>query len=237
MQFEELERQWLRLEGKLDQLLALETEIARQTLMRPARRGIHRSAVWPAIDLGFALVILAFVAAFLSGHWRDWRLAAPAIVVAIGAWGLSISSIRQLQLALKLDWCGPVAEIQGSLARLRAAKIQQFKWIILFAPLMGFCGLLVVLERMSELLSSEKINLLGKLDSTWVVANLVFGVLFVPLGYWAANILAMRSPRGSWRQAWLDDISGRSLEAAARDVERWASLQGKPSNGDGGEKE
>jgi len=51
---------------------------------------------------------------------------------------LLAASIRQLERVAKLDWCGPVAEIQSSLERLRVVKIRQFKWIMLLSPLVGF---------------------------------------------------------------------------------------------------
>jgi hypothetical protein len=55
-------------------------------------------------------------------------------------------------------------------------------------------------------------------------------VLFVPLGYLVARVLATRCHGHRWWQAVLDDISGNSLKVAALDVERWASLQQKASS-------
>ena len=128
----------------------------------------------------------------------------------------------------------PVAEIQSSLARLRVAKIRQFKWIILLSPLVGFCGLMVGLYWFFGRLSDDRVNILDQLDPWWIVANYAFGVLFVPMGYFSARVLAERCHRHRWWQAVLDGISGNSLKAAALDVERWASLQQEASNhGDG----
>ena len=225
MQLEELQQQWQRLDQKLDRSLALETELVRRLVMQPARRRVNRLAVWPAIDLVFCAGGLMLVAAFLGDHWRDSRLAVPAGVVMIGFIALLADSIRQLRRVAELDWCGPVAEIQGSLERLRVAKIRQFGWIILLSPLMGFCGLMVGLQWLFGSLSDGRVDILDKLDPWWVGANYAFGVLFVPSGYFIARILAEKCHRHRWWQALLDGISGKSLKAAALDVERWASLQ------------
>ncbi len=108
--------------------------------------------------------------------------------------------------------------------RLRALKIRQFKWIILWSPLVGFCALIVGAHRGVEYLTADRVHILDRLDPGWVAANYAFGVLFVPVGYFVARALATRFHRRSWWQAALDDLSGRSLKSAAREIEHWASL-------------
>jgi hypothetical protein len=234
MRLEELQQQWQRLDQKLDQSLALQTELIRRVVMQPVRRRVNRLAIWPAmIDVVFCVGLLLLGAAFLSDHWRNWHHLAPASVVMIGATALLVSSIRQLERAAALDWCGPVAEIQSSLERLRVAKIRQFKWIMLLAPLVGFCGLMVGLHWGLERLSDDRVNILDKLDSWWIVANYAFGMLFVPLGYLVARTLAKRCHGHRWWQAVVDGIAGNSLKAATLDLDRWASLQQEaPSHSD-----
>jgi hypothetical protein len=173
----------------------------------------------------FCVGVLLLGSAYLRDHWRDTRLAAPAGVVVAGAAALLADSIRQLARVAELDWGGPVAEIQGSLERLRVARIRQFKWVILLAPLMGFCGLVVGLHG----LSGGRVNIPDAFDPWWVAANYAFGVLFVPLGYLAARALADRCRGRPWWRAVLDDIAGNSLRAASQDVERWASLRQEDS--------
>lgn len=225
MQLEELQQQWQRLDQKLERSLTLETELVRQVVMQPARRRVNRLAIWPAIDVAFCVCGLLVGAAFLSSHWRDIQVMVPAGVVMVGLAALLVDSIRQLERVAELDWCGPVAAIQGSLEKLRIAKIRQFKWIILLSPLMGFCGLMAGLHWLFEWLSGDRVNILDRLDSLWIVSNYALGVLFVPLGHALAGALAKRCQTRRWWQSVLDDISGKSLKKAAMDVERWASLQ------------
>lgn len=230
MQLEELQQQWRRLDQKLDQSLALETELVRRVVMQPARRRVHRLAFWPAIDVMACVVVLLLGVAFLSGHGRVGHLVGPASAVMISAIALLVASIRQLERVAKLDWCGPVAEIQSSLERLRVARIRQFKWTILLSPFVGFCALMVGLHWLFGWLTDDRFSILDKIDPWWIVANYAFGVLFVPLGYLAARVLAEKCHRHRWWQSVLDDISGKSLKSAAQDVERWASLRQEVSN-------
>ena len=229
MQLEDLQLQWKRLDQKLDQSLILEKELIQRVLMQPARRRVHRLAFWPAIDVAACIGVLLLGAAFLRGHWREAHVAAPAAALMISVFVLLIDSVRQLQRVAELDWSGPVAAIQNSLEKLRVARIRQFKWIILLAPLVGFCGLMVSLHWIFAAISNGRAGILDKIDPAWIAANYAFGVLFVPLGYFVARILAQRCHGHRWWQAVLDDISGKSLKAATRDVELWAGFQEKAS--------
>lgn len=225
MEPEELQEQWRRLERKLDQSLALETELVRQVMMQPTRRRVNRLAIWPMLDVLFCVGVLSLSGMSLAANSDDWRLVAPAILVMTSAIALLVDSLRQRERVSRLDWSGPVAEIQSTLEGLRVAKIRQFKWVILFSPLIGFSGFVVGLQGLVGWFTHHRVNIFDKWNSWWVVSNYVFGLLFVALGYQIAGILARRCHQRSWWQAVLDGISGTSLKAATRDVERWASLR------------
>jgi len=229
MQLQELNEKWKRLDLKLDQTLAMGNELMRQVVMQPARRRINRLAIWPALDIVFTGSVLLLGGTFLGGHGQDWKLAAPTLVVMLSAAALLANSIRQLQLGAQLDWTAPVVNIQTALEQLQVMKVQQFKWIMLLSPLVGFCAFIVGLHWLFEWLTVDRVQILGHLHP-WIVANYAFGVLFVPLGYFLARILANRYHRYRWWQSVLDGISGTSLNAARQDVERWASLQRTPGN-------
>lgn len=230
MQLEALEQHWRLLDQKLDRSLALETELVRQVVLQPARQRVRRLAIWPAIDVAFCIGGLLIVGAFVSRQWHDWRLVLPASVVAVSFLTLLLDSVWQLERLSTVDWSGPVAVIQGSLERLRVAKIRQFKWIMLLSPLVGFCGLLVAVQGVLNWVSGGRADLLSKLDGGWIVGNIVFGVLFVPLGDFIARKLGQKCHRHRWWQSVLDGISGTSLKAATQEVDRWASLQTDDDN-------
>ncbi len=223
MQLEELQRQWQRLDEKLDQTLKLESELVRQTVVQPTRRRVNRLSVWPAIDIAFCLGILLLAGSFVGDHWNVWALVGPAAVVMVAAIMLLIDGICQLVRVSEVDWCGTVVDIQSSLTRLRIAKIFQFKWIILLSPLVGFCGLIVGLQWLLDRLP-EPHFILDKLDPWWVAGNYVFGVLFIPCGYVVVRFLAKRFSGRGWWQRVLDDISGTSIKRARQELARWASL-------------
>lgn len=218
-------QRWQQLEQKFERTLSAQNEILKQVMIRPARWRIRLMAIWPIMDLVLSLFMTVVCGGLLREHWRDVRLLIPAIVLIAGSVLLFADGIRRLRLVAAVDWSGPVASIQTSLERLRAAKLRHFKWVMLLAPLIGFCQLMVVLFWLADFVPGELATFLEKLDSKWVVANYVFGALFVPLGYFAAGILAKKCYHQAWLRSMLDGMAGNQLRAAAQDVARWASLQ------------
>ncbi len=226
MQLEELQRQWQRLDEKLEQTLKLQSEVLRQTVMPPARSRIGRLAIWSVLDIAFCVLTLLLVGSFVGDHWQMGSLVAPAAVVMLAAVVLLIDSIRQRVWVAEIDWSATVVEIQSALSRLRIAKINQFKWIMLCAPLVCFCVLIVGLQWLLERLP-EPHFILDKVNPWWVGANYAFGVLFIPFGHAVIGFLARRFRERGWWQRVLDDVSGTSVNKAKLELERWASLEGE----------
>jgi fatty acid desaturase len=223
MQLEDLQRQWNSLDEKLDRTLKLDAELLRLAVVQPARRRLHRLAIWPAIDVAFCLVILLGTGAFLETHWRTWSLIGPATVLMIAAIVLLVESVRQIERISKIDWGGTVVEIQSSLSKLGIAKIRQFKWIMLLSPLIGFCAVIVGLQWLLDLLPQPHF-ILDKLNGRWVISNYVFGVLFIPVCLVVVRFLSNRFRGRSWWQRMLEDISGSSMQRTRDELSRWASL-------------
>jgi hypothetical protein len=165
--------------------------------------------------------VLLFSGAVLGGHGNDVRVVIPAVVVMAGGVGLVSSSAWQLNLVSELDWSGPVVAIQAGLERLRAARLRQLQWVLLLAPLVGFCGLLVSLTGVSGWWSGGRMDVLERMDQRWLVANYVFGLVFVPAGHVVARALAARLHGREWWIQMLDGMSGRDLGEATREVDRW----------------
>lgn len=228
MELAELQRQWQRLDQKLERTLKLESEMFRLAVTQPARRRINRAAVWPAFDIALCSGVLLFAGSFLHDHWGVWSLVGPAFVVMFAAILLLSDSIRQLIHVSEIDWDGTVVEIQTSLSQLRISTIRQFKWVILLCPLVGFCGLIVGLQWLVDRLPQQHF-ILDKLNPWWVGANYAFGLLFIPFGHILVRVLARQFGNRGWWQYVLDDISGTTINKARAELERWNTLNDEPS--------
>jgi hypothetical protein len=223
MELDQLQERWRQLDQKLDRTLATNSAVLRQIGLQATRRRINRLAVWPVIDLAFGVGVLVVCGPFLGEHWPEPTLVLPALGLMVASVLFVIDNIRQLASASRVAWDGPIAEIQLAVSRLRLARIRQFKWIILLSPLLWLCVMTVV----GELIVG--VNLIQTFDRVWVVANIAFGLLFVPAGVLIARALRQRWQHYPFWQNLLDNISGRSLCTAQQELKRWADLGNEPS--------
>jgi uncharacterized membrane protein YoaK (UPF0700 family) len=231
MELAELQMQWQQLDEKLDRNWQVDRELLRLTFARSARRSVNRLVVWPVVDIVLSVATILWTGLFLYHHWRNWELVGSAGVVLVGAVTLLLSSAHQLRRLWQIDWDGAVAEIQGALSRLRVEKIRQFKWVILAAPLVGFCGFVVAVQWLLDWLP-EAPSIFSKFNPWWVASNYVFGVLFLMFGPAIVRFCGRKFRSHTWWQRAADDISGRSINQARRELERWKGLAGELASGE-----
>jgi hypothetical protein len=218
MELEQLQAQWRLLDQKVDQALSIQKTLLRQIHLQSARRHLHLLAFWPIVDLAFGVAVLLVSGSCLGDHWSTPSVALPSVTLLIAAIVFVIGNLRQLANVGGIIWEGPIGSIQVAMSRLRRARLRQFKWAVLSGPLVWFCGMCVG----SEMLFG--VNLIESFDRAWIIANIVFGVLFIPCGAAVAQFLASRCNQSSWWKGSLDGISGRSLAAAQRDLDRWTAF-------------
>jgi hypothetical protein len=218
MELEQLQAQWRLLDQKVDQTLSIQKTLLRQTHLQSARRHLHLLAFWPVVDLAFAVVVVILSGSYLGDHWSTPSLALPSAALLIAAIVFVIGNLCQLADVGGIIWDGPIGSIQVAMSRLRRARIRQFKWAVLFSPLVWFCAMCVG----SQMLFG--VNLIESFDRAWIITNIVFGVLFIPCGGAVARVLASHCDQSSWWKGALDRISGRSLAAAQRDLDQWTAF-------------
>ena len=224
MQFEDLEKHWQQLDNKLDQILASNNELLRHRFSNTAQHRVNRLAKWPYLDILFCGVVLFMSGSVLAEHFHRTAVAFPAAVLMVAAVALIIDSVRQLNSIASVDWSKTVVEIQVAVGELRVSKLRQLKWILLLSPLVGFCGLIVCLQWLLDWLPVQHI-IVDQLHLGWIIANYVFGILFLVFGVGILRFLSSRFKESVWLQKAFDGIAGSGLTKANEDLRRWAELQ------------
>lgn len=220
MQIEELQKQWQLLDEKLDRSLRINGELLRQSVVGSARGRLTRWMIWPSIDIAASVFVAIFTIAFSTEHWATLGLMLPALALMAGAISLCVSSVRQIAMLSEIDWAGPVVSIQQTLAALHVVQTRQIYWILLTSPIVGFCGLIVVLQWLLDFLL-EPHFILEKLNSRWLWGNVLFGIAFVVFGYLATRFFSSRFRNRSWWKNIEDNLAGRTVVRAREDLDQW----------------
>ncbi len=217
MTIDELRAEWSALDAKVTRSMMLHATVVREqaaTRAGVALRGIA-AATW--LELFLNLVAVVWLGDFAWAHRDAPRFLVPALALDAGAVAIIIAEARQLAIILGLDYGAPIVTNQRRLEGLRVARIAKTKWIVLLAPLAWTPLLVVALE-----------GFLGvdaySVSVAWLVCNLLFGILAIPVLVWIARRAATRLPRSPFLRAVLDDVAGRSLVRATAFLDEIARL-------------
>lgn len=208
MELEDLKDRWEAYDRKLDASFRLNTAVLREINLSRADSALKRLSRLLVCELLVDLAAVVALGAFIAGHAGEMRFLAPAVLLDLCAIGFVIASIRQLVALHSLDYGAPVVAIQKQLQALRIERIRVTKWILLLCPLLWTPLLIVTFEGLFGL------DVYLFLDGTWLAANLLFGLAFIPLMLWAAQRFAGRWQGSPLVQSLMDDLAGRSLVEA-----------------------
>jgi hypothetical protein len=217
-ELDEMRDAWREQGRRLAWLEALGERTLTEVESTRTRAGLRRWRWLPAYELAAGIVAMLWLV-----HFAEGVLGAPLLLgstAALFAAALLGTIAAGWQLALgTVDPAGPVAEVQERLERARALRLRVTRWTILVSPLL-WTPLALVFGQALFGLHLEK-----AVGWPWIIANLVVGYAFIPLGLWA---LARASRRWGQSRVWQrlrDDIAGRSLARALRSVEEVAAFR------------
>jgi hypothetical protein len=206
----DLQEKWAEHDRKLDTLIRLNRRILDAATRDRARPPLKRLAVLLGFESLVQLGVIVALGSFLATHIREPRFALPAAVLHVFAIASFAAMIRHIFLALRIDFGGPVAEIQREIEALRVMRIR-FILATLFAGPLLWMPLLVVVLR--SVLGLDAYALFG---APWIAANLASGIAFAAAALWAWKRFGDRASRSPILQPIMRGLAGYNLGRATR---------------------
>ena len=219
MTFEEMQEQWKQQDAKLETILHLNIAQLGAThfaSMSAALDRVRRS-IW--IELLINVAALLMLGSFIGVNIDDLRYVAPAAVLHICAIVLVAACIHQLVALQRVDYAGPVVDVQRRLTRLRMSRIRMSKWTLLVAPSLWTPLLIVIVKGLIG------VDAYAVFDAGWIAVNVLGSLAFIPLMMWAAHRYGERLSRSLLLRELADDLAGRSLNEASAFANRLATFE------------
>jgi len=229
MELDEMQKRWVAQDRKLDEVLRLNRKLLHRESFGRARSALQRLRAALGFELVLNAVAVAALGAFLGQTWAELRFFVPALVLDVAAVAMLAASVGQWTRARAVDFTAPVLESQHRLEQLRVLRIRVTKWVLLVSPLLWTPLLIVGLRAFFG------VDAYGTLGVPYLLANLAFGVAFIPLMRWAAVRWAHRLEGTGWARRWAEALAGTSLIAAQgqlasiADFERDSGLGATPA--------
>jgi len=226
MELDELRQHWAAYDRRLDEVLRLNRQLLRSTNLGRIRSAMQRLRAVLGFELVLDLILVVALGAFMAAHLSEPRFLIPAIVLNLVVLGTLVATLQQWVRASALDYDAPVATIQHRLEAVRVSRIRSTQWLLLLAPLL-WTPLLIVALRAG--LGVDAYALLGV---RYLIANLLFGLAFVPVMWWACRRFADRLDRAPWVQRLARDVAGRNLTAALDQLASIAAFEREEDGSD-----
>jgi len=222
MELDEMKNLWQQTERRLEAMeppLRLNLRVARAGMLDRVRSKIRWAHLVLWYEVAFGALVALLTGSYLADHLGAIRFAAPAAVLHLGAILTLGFAARQLVALGRLDYGGPVLEIQGRLAKLRVVRARANRGLLLSAPLLWALLIVIVPHGLIGL------DVYRAFGLPWIAGNLVFGVAVLAAAGWASR----RFP-GWYRSSRLvrglgDDLTGRRLAAASGFLEELAEFE------------
>ncbi len=201
MELNELKEKWAEQDRKLDLCIRLNTHRVQSPL--------RRFAFLLGLGALMGLAVLVILGQFIYQYWAEPRFALPALLLHVWVIATVAASIRQITMALRVDYDKPVAVIQKQLASLRMVRIRITQWALLTGQFVWWIPFLIV-----ALKGFWGVDAYKAFGAVFLIANLAFGLAVIPLAIWLSRKLGDRmggSPTVQWL---MRELAGSNLNAA-----------------------
>ena len=209
IELEALKEKWAEHDRKLDVSIRLNRQLLVAANMNRVRSPLRRFAFGAGLGALLGLSVAAFLGQFMYQHWAEPRFVLPAAVLHAWVIALLAASVRQMAMALQIDFDKPVAVIQKQLDTLRLLRLRVTRWGLLTGQLVWWIPFSIV--ALKALWDVDAYKVLGP---AFLLTNLAVGLAVIPLAIWASKTFGDRMDRSPIVQRLMREIAGYNLNAA-----------------------
>jgi hypothetical protein len=219
VEMDDLRKTWAEYDRKLDTNIRLSRQLLMATTLNRVRSPLRRLAFFLGLEVvGWGVIIVA-LGNFIYEHISMARFAVPAVALDLYSIGMLNSLIRQIALALQIDYGKPIATIQKQIEALRVLRIRTIQWGVL-AGFVAWVPFMIVVFKAAlgvdiYIVISKVTSGMDIYEAAWLWSNVAFGLALIPLAIWLSKKFGDRIGRFPMIQRFMKDLAGYNLNAAA----------------------
>jgi hypothetical protein len=218
MELDELKGAWQELSERTDSISAEVVTLRQEAQWKGVRARLSRFRGTPVYELVMGFLAALLIGNFLASAPHAVRFVLPALLLHIVAILTIIGSIWQLAMLASIDPAAPIVATQAKLARVRVLRLRTTHWLIVISPALWIPLLIVGSEGLFGF------DVYRGFSEAWIVSNVLFGLAMIPILLWVARVMHTRFKGSRFVSQLLDDVAGRNLVAAMRDLDEVRSF-------------
>ena len=209
MDLDVLKEKWLEQDRRLDVTIRLNRQLLIAAKMNRVRWPLRRFAFSVGLGALLGLIGLVILGQFIYQHWTEPRFVLPAVVLDIWVIAILAASIRQMAMAVQIDYDKPIAVIQKQIESLRVLRIRTTQWALLTGQVVWWTPFLIVALKGFLDVDAYKV-----FDTAYLLANLAVGLAIIPLAIWVSRKFGDRMGRSPVMRRLMRELAGYNMNAA-----------------------
>ncbi len=210
MDLEALKVTWAEHDRKLDASIRLNRRLLLAVNMRRVRSPMRRFAFLTGLGASIGMVGLVIFGQFIYAHWDEPRFALPAVLLHVWVIASMAASLRQMAMALRIDYGEPVAAIQKQIESLRVLRIRVTRWALLTGQVVWWAPFLIVALKGCWGVDAYKV-----FGAAFLLSNVAAGLAAIPLAILVSRKFGDRMGRCPIIQRLMREVAGYNLNAAS----------------------
>ena len=209
MDLDVLKEKWLEQDRRLDVTIRLNRQLLIAAKMNRVRWPLRRFAFLVGLGALLGLIGPVILGQFIYQHWAEPRFVLPAVVLDVWVIANLAASIRQMAMAVQIDYDKPIAVIQKQIESLRVLRIRTTQWALLTGQVVWWTPFLVV-----ALKGFLDVDAYKAFDTAYLLANLAVGLAIIPLAIWVSRKFGDRMGRSPVMRRLMRELAGYNMNAA-----------------------
>lgn len=135
---------WKQNETLLDSTRKLNATLLREVKLDKAKSSLRSLLFLPISTILFFLFAASYALYFAVANWGTWYFMFSGAVVALFSVMLVVSSVKQLQQILSVDYNAPIVKLQKDISKIKFSVVTNLRigaWLLPFSP---FIALFIV---------------------------------------------------------------------------------------------
>jgi hypothetical protein len=210
MELDVFKEKWAEQDRKLDSAIRLNRRLLVAVELNRGLSPLRLFAFFTGMGGFLGLIVLAILGRFIYRHWTEPRFVLPAVLLHVWVIASVAASIRQMAMALQIDYNKPVVVIQKQIESLRALRLRVIRWTLLTGQLVWWIPFLIV--TLKGLLNLDAYRVLG---ARFLIVNVAFGLALIPVAAWVSKKFGNRMDRSPALQRLMRELAGYNINAAS----------------------
>ena len=192
---------------KISQSLSINAQLLNELKTKKTYSQLKKLLRNRLIELVIGLFFCSYLGNFLYNNWYSPELAISSGIIMLFAIFAISGCIRQIILISKFDLNQSIIENQKILATLQSYIIIYFRIGLLQIPL--YLAYVIIMFRIFF-----RIDIWQKGDLTWLIIQLAFSVLLIPLTLWIFKKISYKNMNIPWVKYLIESSGGKTVARA-----------------------